>query len=71
LREYLARGRTGGEERMRYKYKEKISRRGFLKLGFAGILGTMLLLLSGCLGEEFEDEDDDDGSGRRRRRRRR
>ena len=56
---------------MRYKHKEKISRRGFLKLGFAGILGTMLLLLSGCLGEEFEDEDDDDGSGRRRRRRRR
>jgi hypothetical protein len=56
---------------MRYKYKEKISRRGFLKFGFAGILGTMLLLLSGCLGEQFEDEDDDDGSGRRRRRRRR
>ena len=40
--------------------KEEISRRSFLKLGFAGISGAALLLLSGCLGEEEDDEDDDD-----------
>ena len=39
---------------------KEISRRSFLKLGFAGISGAILLLLSGCLGEEDDDEDDDD-----------
>ena len=39
--------------------EELLSRRSFLKLGFAGMSGVALLLLSGCLGEE-EDEDDDD-----------
>ncbi len=39
---------------------KEISRRSFLKLGFAGISGAVLLLLSGCLGEEDNDEDDDD-----------
>ena len=47
-----------------------MSRRGFLKLGFAGVLGSVLLFLSGCLGEEDEEEDDDDDGSRRRRRRR-
>ena len=37
---------------------KEISRRSFLKLGFAGISGAVLLLLSGCLGEEDDDEDD-------------
>ncbi len=36
-----------------------ISRRGFLKLGFAGISGMALLLLSGCV----PGGDDDDGGG--------
>ena len=40
--------------------KEQISRRSFLKLGFAGIAGVVLLLLSGCLGEEEDEEDEDD-----------
>ena len=40
--------------------KEELSRRSFLKLGFAGISGAALLLLSGCLGEEEDDEDDED-----------
>lgn len=44
---------------------KKISRRGFLKLGFTGISGAALLFLSACAGE------DDDGDGRSRRRRRR
>jgi hypothetical protein len=49
-----------------------MSRRGFLKLlGFAGVLGSVLLFLSGCLGEEDEEEDDEDDDGSRRRRRRR
>jgi hypothetical protein len=39
---------------------KEISRRSFLKLGFAGISGAVLLLLSGCLGEEDDDEDDGD-----------
>ncbi len=59
---------------MRYagENETKISRRNFLKLGFTGILGMLLFLLSGCLGdEEFEEEEDDDVGGRRRRRRRR
>ena len=37
---------------------KEISRRSFLKLGFAGISGAVLLLLSGCLGEEDDDDDD-------------
>ncbi len=40
--------------------KEQISRRSFLKLGFAGISGATLLLLSGCLSEEDDEDDDDD-----------
>jgi len=40
--------------------KEDLSRRSFLKLGFAGISGAALLLISGCLGEEEDDEDDED-----------
>jgi hypothetical protein len=39
---------------------EKISRRSFLKLGLAGVSGAVLLLLSGCLGEEQDEDDDDD-----------
>jgi hypothetical protein len=38
--------------------KERVSHRNFLKLAFAGVSGAVVLLLSGCLGEE-EDEDDD------------
>ena len=58
------------EKPMETKEAELVmSRRGFLKLGFAGVLGSVLLFLSGCLGEEDEEEDDDDGSRRRRRRR--
>ena len=48
-----------------------MSRRGFLKVGFAGALGSVLLFLSGCLGEEDEEEDDEEEDGSRRRRRRR
>jgi len=58
---------------MRYagENETKISRNNFLKLSFTGILGMLLFLLSGCLGdEEFEEEEDDDGRRRRRRRRR-
>ena len=40
--------------------KEELSRRSFLRLGFVGISGAALLLLSGCLGEEEDDEDDED-----------
>ena len=36
------------------------SRRSFLKLGFAGISGAALLLISGCLGEEDGDDEDDE-----------
>ena len=46
----------------------EISRRSFLKLGLAGVVGAVLLLVAGCVGEEEED-DDDDGRSRRRRRR--
>ena len=46
----------------------EMSRRGFLKLGLAGVVGAALLLVAGCVGEEVED-DDDDGRSRRRRRR--
>jgi len=54
---------------MRYVDEDEkmISRRGFLKVGSVGILGAILLLLSGC-GGEFEDDDDDGGRRRRRRR---
>jgi hypothetical protein len=48
-----------------------MSRRGFLKLGLAGVVGAALLLVAGCVGEEEDDEDDEDDDGRRRRRRRR
>ena len=37
-----------------------LSRRSFLKLGFAGFSGAALLLLSGCLGEEEDDDEDDE-----------
>jgi hypothetical protein len=40
--------------------KVEISRRNFLKLGFAGVSGAVLLFLSGCLGEEEDDEDEED-----------
>jgi hypothetical protein len=40
--------------------KEDLSRRSFLKLGFAGISGAALLLISGCLGEEEDDDKDDE-----------
>ena len=40
--------------------KERITRRGCLKLGLAGVSGAVLLLRSGCLGEEQDEEDDDD-----------
>ena len=40
--------------------QEKLSRRSFLRLGFAGVLGAVLLFLSGCLGEEEDEEDEDD-----------
>ncbi len=64
---------TGGARVWHFDEDEKrVSRRGFLKLGFAGLFsGVVLLLLPGCAGEVEEDDDDDDGSGRRRRRRRR
>ncbi len=40
---------------------EKMSRRGFLKLGVAGIWAAALLFISGCLGGGGEEDDDDDG----------
>jgi hypothetical protein len=40
--------------------KAKISRRSFLKLGFAGVSGAVLLLLSGCLGGEEDEEGEDE-----------
>ncbi len=36
--------------------EEVLSRRAFLKLGLAGLSASVLLFLSGCLGEEGEDE---------------
>ena len=41
---------------------EKMSRRGFLKLGVAGIWAVALLFLSGCLGgaEEGDDQEDEE-----------
>ena len=53
------------------KTAEEMSRRGFLKFGLVGVVGTVLLLVAGCVGEEEEDDDDDDDDGRSRRRRRR
>ena len=53
--------------------EQRISRRGFLKLGVAGISMAALLFAAGCVGEEDDDEggdDDDDDGGRRRKRRR-
>ena len=38
---------------------EEFSRRSFLKLGFAGILGVALLFLSGCIGEEQDDDEEE------------
>ena len=49
----------------------EMSRRGFLKLGLAGVVGAALLLVAGCGGEEEDDDNDDDDDGRSRRRRRR
>jgi hypothetical protein len=40
--------------------QEELSRRSFLRLGFAGVFGAVLLFLSGCLGEEEDEEDEDD-----------
>ena len=54
------------------KKGREMSRRGFLKMGLASISATVLLVATGCAGEEDEgDEDDDDDDGGRRRRRRR
>ena len=39
--------------------KEKITRHHFVKLAFAGVSGAVVLLLSGCLGEEDDDDDED------------
>ena len=39
---------------------EKLSRRGFLKLGVVGTWAVALLFLSGCLGGEEDDEEDDE-----------
>lgn len=44
----------GGEGR------EVLSRRGFLKLGLAGISSAALLFLSGCMGGEEDDDEDED-----------
>ena len=40
--------------------QEKISRRGFLKLGLASISATAVLFVAGCAGEDDDDDDDDD-----------
>jgi hypothetical protein len=73
-------GRRGGAEMrteqvqtaQRETGQEKISRRGFLKLGLASISATAVLFVAGCAGEDEGDDegDDDDDRGRRRRRRR-
>jgi hypothetical protein len=36
--------------------RREMSRRGFLKLGLAGISAAALLFLSGCGGEEDDDD---------------
>jgi len=61
----------GGKPMVTKKAELAMSRGGFLKLCFGGVLGSVLLFLSGCLGEEDEEEDDEDDDGSRRRRRRR
>jgi len=48
--------------------RKEITRRSFLKLGFAGISAIALVFVAGCA--EGDDDDDDDGGRRRRRRRR-
>jgi hypothetical protein len=53
MRPYLRKERGMGDGKM--------SRRGFLKLGVAGIWAAALLFLSGCLGGGEEDDDDDGG----------
>jgi hypothetical protein len=62
MREYLPHYLTGGRLDMLHvgKDQEEISRRSFLRLGFAGVSGAVLLFLSGCLGEEEDEEDEDD-----------
>ena len=50
---------------------KEITRRSFLKLGFAGISAIALVFVAGCAGGGDDDDDDDDDGGRRRRRRRR
>ena len=52
---------------------KEITRRSFLKLGFAGIWAIALVFVAGCAGGGDDDDvdDDDDDGGRRRRRRRR
>jgi hypothetical protein len=54
---------------------KEITRRSFLKLGFAGISAIALVFVAGCAGggddDDDEDDDDDDDGGRRQRRRRR
>jgi hypothetical protein len=49
---------------------KEITRRSFLKLGFASISAIALGFLAGCVGGDDNDDDDDDGGRRRRRRRR-
>ena len=57
--------------------RKEITRRSFLKLGFAGISAIALVFVAGCAGggddddDDDNDDDDDDDGGRRRRRRRR
>jgi hypothetical protein len=50
---------------------KEITRRSFLKLGFAGLLAIALVFVAGCTGGGDDDVDDDDDDGGRRRRRRR
>ena len=40
--------------------RQEMSRRGFLKLGLAGISAAVMLFVSGCAGEQDDDDDDDD-----------
>jgi hypothetical protein len=52
--------------RMPMQPRKEITRRSFLKLGFAGISAIALVFVAGCAGGGDDDDDDDDG-GRRRR----
>ena len=56
--------------RMPMQPRKEITRRSFLKLGFAGISAIALVFVAGCAGGGDDDDDDDDGGRRRRRRRR-